>query len=324
MRRRPPNAAGAPPARRRPTTPRAPALFVLAALLVAGIMVERNAGDAVTGEAASVETQVPIAAPASARSSAWYCPGAPVAGALGEGSVVVANAGDRPLTGSLTVFPDQGENRTIALSIGAAGRTSIRLADVVSSPFAAALIELDGGEAVAEVMASGPLGDTVSPCSSSASSSWYFAEGVTTRDATEVLLALNPFPDDAVVDVVFSTEEGVVTPQALTGLLVQGQALTSINVGNFVQRREERGGDLDGPHRAAGRRPVAGLRRQRRPQGAVGGARGRRARSGLVLPRRPRRRRPRASGSSSTTRAAKRPRWSWRSPSTRAMPSRSA
>jgi hypothetical protein len=78
----------------------------------------------------------------------------------------------------------------------------------------------------------------VASCASSASASWYFAEGVTTRDAGEVLLALNPFPDDAVVDVVFSTEEGVVSPQALTGLLVRGQALTTINVGEFVQRRE--------------------------------------------------------------------------------------
>jgi hypothetical protein len=82
------------------------------------------------------------------------------------------------------------------------------------------------------------MGDSVASCASSASSSWYFAEGVTTRDAGEVLLALNPFPDDAVVDVVFSTEEGTVSPQALTGLLVRGQALTLINVGEYVQRRE--------------------------------------------------------------------------------------
>jgi hypothetical protein len=114
----------------------------------------------------------------------------------------------------------------------------VRLADLATSPFASALVELDGGEAVAEIATTGTLGDSVASCASSASSSWFFAEGVTTRDAGEVLLALNPFPDDAVVDVVFSTEEGTVSPQALTGLLVRGQALTAINVGDFVQRRE--------------------------------------------------------------------------------------
>ncbi|MDP1804127.1 MAG: DUF5719 family protein, partial [Acidimicrobiales bacterium] len=138
----------------------------------------------------------------------------------------------------MTVFPDTGEIRQTPLVVGPSGRAALRLADVVTSTFASTLVELDGGEAVAEVSTTGAMGDSVASCASSASSSWYFAEGVTTRDAGEVLLALNPFPDDAVVDVIFSTEEGTVSPQALTGLLVRGQALTLINVGDFVQRRE--------------------------------------------------------------------------------------
>jgi hypothetical protein len=219
-------------------TRRVPVLAVLAAVLVAGGLVDRRTERDGSTEATAVSAQVPIAAPASARSSAWYCPGAPAAGPLGEASVVVANAGTRRLTGTVTVYPDKGESRRAPISVGASGRASVRLADVVSAPYASALVELDGGEAVAEVVANGSLGESVSPCASSASSSWYFAEGVTTRDASEVLLALNPFPDDAVVDVVFSTEEGSQSPQALTGLLVRGQALTSINVGEFVQRRE--------------------------------------------------------------------------------------
>jgi hypothetical protein len=212
-------------------------LVVLAALLAAGGVADRRAR-AAPRQGAAVNAQVPVAAPASARSSAWYCPGAPAAAPAADASVVVANAGGRRLTGTVSVFPDKGDSRRAPIDVGPAGRTSIRLADLVASPYAAAVVELDGGEAVAEVVASGPLGDTVSPCASSASSSWYFAEGATTKDASETLLALNPFPDDAVIDVVFSTEEGLVTPQALTGLLVKGQALTAVNVGDFVQRRE--------------------------------------------------------------------------------------
>jgi hypothetical protein len=219
-------------------TPRLPAVAVLAGLLIAGGVIDRRVERASTESASSINAQVPIAAPASARSSAWYCPGAPVAGALGEGTVVVANAGSRRLTGTLTVFPERGDVRRAPIVVGPSGRTVVRLADVVTATFASALVELDGGDAVAEVSTAGAMGDTVASCASSASSSWYFAEGVTTRDAGQVLLALNPFPDDAVVDVVFSTEEGTVTPQALTGLLVRGQALTLINVGDFVQRRE--------------------------------------------------------------------------------------
>lgn len=226
---------GANPATR---TRRAPALAVLAALLVSGGVADSRIDRGASRSATAVSAQVPLAAPASARSSAWYCPGAPVTGALGEGTLVVANAGDRRLTGTVTLYPDRGEIRQAPIAVGPSGRTAVRLADLVSTAYASALVELDGGQAVAEVTTTGPLGDTVAGCTSSASSSWYFAEGVTTRDAAEVLLALNPFPDDAVVDISFSTEEGVVTPQALTGLLVRGQALTTINVGEFVQRRE--------------------------------------------------------------------------------------
>lgn len=219
---------------------RAPALVVLAAVLVGGGVADsrlRRVGS--DADSTAISAQVPVAAPGSARSSAWYCPGAPVTGASGgEGSVVVANAGARRLTGTITVFPDKGESRRAPIDIGPSGRAGVKLADVVTSPYAAAVVELDGGDAVAEVVASGALGETVTPCTTSASSTWYFAEGVTTRDANEMLLALNPFPDDAVVDVVFSTEEGIVTPQALTGLSVRGQAMTSIKVGDFVQRRQ--------------------------------------------------------------------------------------
>ncbi|HVM03339.1 MAG TPA: hypothetical protein VM263_11775, partial [Acidimicrobiales bacterium] len=204
---------GADPASR---TRRAPALVVLVAVLVAGGIVDRRADRREPQSTAVISGQVPLAAPASARSSAWYCPGVPVAGLLGEGALVLANAGDRRLTGTVTVYPDRGESRQAPIAVGPLGRTSVRLADLVSATYASALVELDGGQAVAEVTTAGPLGDTVAACTSSASSSWYFAEGVTTRDAGQVLLALNPFPDDAVVDIVFTTEEGIVSPQALT------------------------------------------------------------------------------------------------------------
>lgn len=218
-------------------TRRLPALVVLAAALVAGGIADSRLRTDASPEAAAIGSQVPLAAPGSARSSAWYCPGAPVTGPQGEGSVVVANAGARRLTGTVTVFPDRGESRRVPIDVGPSGRASVRLADLVTSTYASAVVELDGGEAVAETVANGALGESVAPCTSSASSTWYFAEGVTTRDANEVLLALNPFPDDAVVDIVFSTEEGIVSPQALTGLSVRGQAMTSVKVGDFVQRR---------------------------------------------------------------------------------------
>jgi hypothetical protein len=222
---------------------RIPALVVILLLLVGGGAIDRwarSSSDSVPDDPdAAIALAGPTAAPASARSSAWYCAGATgAADAVADGTVVIANAGTRKLRADITVIPVAGAPGQTAVDVAANGRASVHLADLVQSDYLSAVVELDGGEAVVELSTSGPLGASVTPCASTASPTWYFAEGVTTRDATEVLVVFNPFPEDAVVDFAFTTEEGQVTPQALTGLSVQGRGATAINVGDFVQRRE--------------------------------------------------------------------------------------
>jgi hypothetical protein len=230
---------------------RLPALAVIVLLLVGGAVLDRwardqssssaaGAGGASPGAAAGgLDVSWPVAAPASAHSSAWFCAGATSApGGVADGTVVIANAGDKALVATVTSIPVSGQGKQATLSVPASGRVAQRLLDLANAPFASAIVELDGGEAAVELVATGSLGTSVTPCASSASPTWYFAEGVTTRDALEVLTIFNPFPEDAVVDLSFTTEEGLVTPQALTGLSVRGRGMTAINVGEFVQRRE--------------------------------------------------------------------------------------
>jgi Family of unknown function (DUF5719) len=211
-------------------------IAVVLLLLVGGGLLDRRARQTSSDEEAP---PVPVAAAADARSSAWYCAGATAKDGAADGTVVVANAGTGPLEGTLTAYPSNGPPKARPISVGPASRASVPLAEVVNAPFVSALVELDGGEAVVELAVTGPLGASATPCASAASSQWYFADGTTTRDATSVLFLFNPFPDDAVVDLVFGTEEGPITPQALTGLTVRGGALTPVNMGDFVQRREQ-------------------------------------------------------------------------------------
>jgi hypothetical protein len=215
---------------------RLPVLLVIVGLLVAGGIADR-AGRASTPHAVALAPG-PHAAPASATSSTWYCTGAqarPDGPAVG--TVVVANAGSRTLLGTITVVPDNGSPRSVPLRVAGPGSASVRLADVVTADNASALIELDGGQVVAELVTQGPLGDSVTPCASSASDSWYFAEGATTRDANEVLMVFNPFPEDALVDFSFSTETDRVVPEALAGLVVKGRGMVAVPVGDSVRRR---------------------------------------------------------------------------------------
>ena len=215
---------------------RLPVLVVIAGLLLAGGLADR-AGRGATSHAVSLQPG-PVAAPASATSSAWYCTGAQARpDGQAVGTVVVLNTGTRARRGSVTVVPDQGDPRSVPLRVAAGGSASVRLADVVTADNASALVELDGGRVVAELVTQGPRGDSVTPCASSASDSWYFAEGATTRDANEVLMVFNPFPEDALADFSFSTETDRVVPQALAGLVVKGRGMVAVPVGDHVRRR---------------------------------------------------------------------------------------
>ena len=215
---------------------RLPVLVVIAGLLVAGGLADR-AGRAATPRAVGLPTG-PRAAPASATSSTWFCTGAQARlDGPAVGTVVVVNTGRSARRGSVTVIPDKGSPRSVPLRVAAPGRAGVRLADVVTADNASALVELDGGQVVAELVTQGPQGDSVTPCASSASDSWYFAEGATTRDANEVLMVFNPFPEDALADFSFSTETDRVVPQALAGLVVKGRGMVAVPVGDHVRRR---------------------------------------------------------------------------------------
>lgn len=218
------------------STRRIPALVAIVVVLLAAWIVDSRVARPTKKVAAEVQT--PQGARASARSSAWFCAGATAStDGAANGAVVIANAGQKPLSGLMTVIPSEGESKAINVAVQSLGRQSYQLTDVVTAPYASAMVELDGGSAVVELVGTGPLGETVTPCASNASTTWYFAEGITTKDALEVITLFNPFPEDAVVDLVFTTEEGEVTPQALTGLSVRGRGMTAINVGDHVQRR---------------------------------------------------------------------------------------
>ena len=216
---------------------RLPAVVAIAGLLILAAAVERRAGP--SREATPRPAGV-LAPPASATSTAWYCTGATAQakGGPADGTLVVANLGRRRLTGQVTVFPSQGQARSVPLGVDPSTRALVRLGDVTAAPFASATVELDGGQVVVEQVVRGPAGESVAPCATAPSPTWYFADGATSKDASETLSVFNPFPEDALVDLSFSTEEGRTTPQDLTGVAVPGGSMLAVNVGDHVHRRD--------------------------------------------------------------------------------------
>ncbi len=84
----------------------------------------------------------------------------------------------------------------------------------------------------------GPLGGASSPCATAGSSNWYFATGATLINASVGLSLLNPYPTDAVVDLSFTTDQGVEMPQQFQGLVVPADGLLPVNLGDHLRRRQ--------------------------------------------------------------------------------------
>src|SRR5207248_1905154 len=72
-----------------------------------------------------------------------------------------------------------------------------------------------------------------------AASDWYFANGTTDKGAQQYLVLLDPFGDDAVVDVTFLTNDGVQEPDALQGLSVPRRSRITIAVHDEVPRQRD-------------------------------------------------------------------------------------
>ena len=221
------------------TPRRLPAVLLVLVLLVAGGLADR-AKRPLPASSRRTTYAMPVAAPSSALSSTWYCPGATAdpRGAAG-GSVIVANPTGRAVKGKVTLVPGDPAVKPVVvpIEVPANARTGMSYAEHLSSAWVAALVELDGGGVVAEQSVSGPLGADVMPCAASAADHWYFADGGTTRDASAQLTLFNPFPEDAIVDLSFTTDQGRVVPQALQALVVPGGRLVTINLNDQVLRR---------------------------------------------------------------------------------------
>jgi hypothetical protein len=153
--------------------------------------------------------------------------------------VTIQNPTAFPMQGEITFVPLEGEPVTQPLELGEYGRAVLRPRDVVSSNFVAALVEVFGTNAVVTQTFTSPAGTSSSACATTPSPTWYLADGATTVDLSASLLLFNPFPDDAVVDVTFATDEGPRTPQALRGFLVPGRSLRRVDVDEAVRRNTQ-------------------------------------------------------------------------------------
>jgi hypothetical protein len=183
-------------------------------------------------------TPMPVADRDDVLATTWYC----AAGTASDGgranlTIVVANASDVEVDGAITWLPLGGEPVTTAIEVPASGEVRVAAVDALTADVVSAVVDVRGGHVGVEHVISGERGASVAPCASDASSTWYFANGTTERDSLQVLALFNPFPDDAVVDIVFDTDEGRDEPAALQGVPVPAGSTVHVSVHDHVRRR---------------------------------------------------------------------------------------
>lgn len=224
---------------------RTPVLVGVALLLVAGGLADRAASKpAQTGGGSSVlaaaSQEVPVAAPPRALSSSWFCAGATDrSGGRAPGWVVIANSGLGRATGIVTLIPSSGPPAKVAVSVPGDSRQSVNEDVPGGADWIGAIVDMDAGAVSVEQEINGPGGFAITPCATSGSAHWYFAQGQTLVNAGAEISLLNPYPADAVVDLSFTTDQGVEYPVGFEGVVVPPGGLVSLNLGDHLRRRQQ-------------------------------------------------------------------------------------
>ena len=125
------------------------------------------------------------------------------------------------------------------VSVPGLASVAVNPADGLPARYTATAFAFSGGGIVATQAVSGPNGWSTAPCASRIASQWAFAGGSTTAGNSLTLSLFNPAASEAVVNVSFITEEGVITPQQYQGLVVPPGQLVEENVGDFVQNASD-------------------------------------------------------------------------------------
>lgn len=196
--------------------------------------------EAFAPSAAVIDDPLVEVPPPGTLSAAWYCAeGTSSEGGRADETVIVANAGERPVEALVTVMAGGDEPATRErIEVPPRSRGVVRIADLVRLAEPGVVVEVFGGEVGVEHVLEGSGDIAAAPCARRPSDRWYFAGGTTVKDARDVLALFNPFDDDAVLDMTFFTEEGVEQPEALQSFVVPARSRVSVPVHAHVLRRE--------------------------------------------------------------------------------------
>ncbi len=186
------------------------------------------------GFPAPVESAVAVI---SAGGATWFCPGGSGSTGPARVGIELANAGTTDAAAVLTAMGSETETDIIEsrVSVRSGSRTVVSLQTLIpDDPWAGAVVEVSGSGVVVSQIFDGPTGTDRAVCLSRTADSWVVPAGATRVESDGermVILLLNPFPDDAVVEVAFDADVGL---DSLSGVVAPAHRVTAIDVTNEV------------------------------------------------------------------------------------------
>ncbi|MCH7788522.1 MAG: hypothetical protein IH940_03680 [Acidobacteria bacterium] len=212
-----------------------PAIVLIVAAMVTASVYDVNSRPTEEVDDSTVGAGVP--ASISEEVSSWFC----AAGRLSDlHSVEIVNPTDEAEVVLVTVFGQQRRSgkvrppQTIELVVGANSLVSQPLSEGMDKGmFVSAAVETPAGFIVEHSVFS-EFGSDTQPCVDRASDTWHEPWGATDRGGEMTMVLFNPFPEDAVVDMVFATENGVRESLDFRAVVVPGKSVTPLLIGSGV------------------------------------------------------------------------------------------
>jgi len=211
---------------------------VIASLVVAFVVDDRDRPTPTVGEVSlsGVPTEVD--------NGVWFCPGGSSPTGPAEVTLELINVGSEPASAVVAGVRSGGgpDAREVTEVVEVGERRLVRLAELApESDWIGAVVEVRSGDLIVEQTYTGsqseigdPLDIDRAPCHSRTATSWIVASGATREDQfgeQMVLLVLNPFLDDAVLDIRFDSDVGA---DSLSGVVAPARRVTAIDLTDEV------------------------------------------------------------------------------------------
>jgi hypothetical protein len=184
-----------------------------------------------------------LVASSSAETSQFTCGGFSVgSSAPAPATISMVNTADAAVRATVAIASDSGARAATTIEVAPGSTASIQPGGMVTSGrFAAATVLIHGGGVAVTERIDGSNGVSDTPCSSTTSSSWYFAGNSSAKGQDPVVTLVNPSSTPAVAGMTFITgAAGAATPQGAQGLVIPPQSTISVPVASLVPH----GGEL--------------------------------------------------------------------------------